>query len=92
MGAQWHLGKSIYLDWWIIGPNYGGGKGDLNFNAALSAAEQADLRDQIEELKADEPFDKIIDSYTVNSTVAFIKAKGPWAGIRGFGINLGFTF
>ena len=91
-GAQWKLGKSLYLDWWIIGPNYGSGKGDLNFNSSLSLIEQADLRDQIEELREDAPFDKIIDSYTVNGNGAFMKLKGPWAGLRGLGFNLGIRF
>lgn len=91
-GAQWKLGKSVYLDWWIFGPNYGGSKGDLNLNTTLSASEQTDLKNEIEELKADGPFDKIIESYTVSGNGAFIKVKGPWAGLRGMGFNLGFRF
>ncbi|MBC7890020.1 MAG: DUF3575 domain-containing protein [Ferruginibacter sp.] len=91
-GAQFKLGKSVYLDWWILGPNYGGAKGDLILTTPLSASEQAELADQIEELKADAPFNKIIDSYTVGSTGALIKARGPWAGLRGLGFNLGIRF
>jgi len=92
LGAQWKLGKSVYLDWWIIGPNYGSAKGDLTLTTALSSTEQADLRDQIEELIADAPFDKLVDSYSVNNSGAIINAKGPWGGLRGFGFNLGFRF
>jgi hypothetical protein len=92
LGAQWRLGKSVYLDWWIIGPNYGSSKGDLILSTSLSTDEQTELRSQIEDLKTNKPFDKIIDSYTVNSTGATIKAKGPWGGLRGLGFNLGFRF
>jgi len=92
LGAQWKLGKNIYLDWWIIGPNYGNAKGDLILTTALNSTEQADLRNQIEDLIADAPFDKLVDSYSVNSNGAIIKAKGPWGGLRGLGFNLGFSF
>jgi hypothetical protein len=92
LGAQWKLGKSVYLDWWIIGPNYGSAKGDLNLATALSATEQTDLRNQIEDLIADAPFDQLVESYSVNGGGATIRAKGPWAGLRGLGFNLGFRF
>jgi hypothetical protein len=61
-------------------------------STSLSTDEQTELRSQIEDLKTNKPFDKIIDSYTVNSTGATIKAKGPWGGLRGLGFNLGFRF
>ncbi len=92
LGAQWKLGKSVYLDWWIIGPNYGNAKGDLILTTALNSVEQADLRSQIEELIADAPFDKLVESYSVNGSGATIRAKGPWGGLRGLGFNLGFRF
>lgn len=91
-GAQWNLSKSVYLDWWIIGPAYGSGKGNLDLNTSLTVIEQADLRDEIENLKADAPFDKIIDSYTVDGNGAKIQVNGPWAGLRGLGINIGIRF
>ena len=92
LGAQWKLGKSIYLDWWILGPNYGGARGDLNFNSPLSVIEQDELRTEIDDLKSNESFDTVIDSYSVNDTGAFIHVKGPWAGLRGLGLNLGIQF
>ena len=67
LGAQWKLGKSIYLDWWIIGPNYGSAKGDLILTTSLSSIEQSDLRNQIEDLIANAPFDKLVKSYAQNS-------------------------
>lgn len=92
LGAQWKLGKSLYLDWWIIGPNYGNAKGDLILTTSLNSTEQADLRSEIENLIADAPFDKLVESYSVNSNGAIINAKGPWGGLRGLGFNLGFRF
>lgn len=92
LGAQFKLGKSVYLDWWILGPNYGSAKGDLTLNQALSAEEQAGLTEQIEDLQSEPPFDKLIESYSVNGSGAIINAKGPWGGLRGLGFNLGISF
>lgn len=92
LGAQWSLGKSIYLDWWILGPNYGGARGDLNFNSILSVTEQDELRTEIADLKANGSFTDVIESYSVNDKGAFINVKGPWAGLRGLGLNLGIQF
>ncbi len=91
LGAQWQLSKTVYLDWWILGPNYGSASGDLILNTALSPSEQQDLRDEIENLKNDVPL-KTIKSYEVNASGAKIVAKGPWGGLRGLGINIGFRF
>lgn len=91
LGAQWKLGKNVFLDWWILGPNYGSAKGNLVLTTPLSPSEQSDLRDQLETLKGDIPLN-VIKSYEVNSNGATIVAKGPWAGLRGLGFNLGYRF
>jgi Protein of unknown function (DUF3575) len=91
LGAQFKLGKNMILDWWILGPNYGSATGTLNFSAALTDEEQTDLNTQLEKLKNDAPL-HTIKSYTVSSTGASVKAKGPWGGIRGLGFSLGFRF
>jgi Protein of unknown function (DUF3575) len=91
LGAQWKLGKSVYLDWWILGPNYGTGSGDLVLATSLTSTEQDELKQELEDLKNDAPLD-IIKSYEVNANGANIVVKGPWAGLRGMGINLGFRF
>lgn len=91
IGANIKLGKSVYLDWWILGPNYGAGSGDLKLITPLTAEDQADLADEIERLKEDLPL-KVIESYTIDANGATILAKGPWAGLRGLGFNLGFRF
>ena len=86
------LAKSVTLDWWIAVPNYGHANSDLNLSTFLPPIEQAELRNQIEDLKNGAPFDKLIDSYSVSSTGATTKAKGPWAGLRGLSINIGIHF
>lgn len=89
LGAQWGLGKHMCLDWWILGPHYGSGRG--NFSGAstktLSADEQDDLRDELEDL--DIPLTN--KTVQVNANGASLKLDGPWGGIRA-GISLGVRF
>lgn len=88
-GAQWLLGKNMCLDWWILGPHYGAGKGDLSGLAKqpLTPDEQTQLRNELEDL--DIPLtDKTV---TVNASGAAIQLNGPWAGVRA-GISLGIRF
>lgn len=91
LGAQWNLGKGIYLDWWILGPNYGTAKGDLNFIGSLNTIEQLSLQQELETLKNSVPLN-VIKSYRVDGNGASIHAEGPWAGLRGLGINIGYRF
>jgi hypothetical protein len=89
LGAQWGIGKRLSLDWWILGPHYGSGSGEFSGTSSrtLTAQEQQDLRDQLNDL--DIPLtDKTV---TVNANSASLKLDGPWAGIRA-GILLGFKF
>ncbi len=87
IGAQFKLGNRIYLDWWILGPNYGSSKGSLSGQKNMDAQEQQDLRDELASL--DIPLTKF--TYNVNSTGATMDFKGPWAGLRS-GICIGFRF
>lgn len=87
-GAQWKLSKVLYLDWWIIGPQYGHANGDISGTKTLNQEEQQALRDELEDI--DIPLAKT--ETTVNSNGARLDIKGPWAGLRGMGINLGFRF
>ena len=92
-GSQFRLASRFYLDWWIIGPNIGNGKGNLDFNAdaPLNPNEQSALSDQIAKLKKDLPID-FISTYTVDASGAKIVLDGPWAGLRGLGFCLSFHF
>jgi len=89
IGAQWKLSKLVYLDWWIIGPNYGSAKGDLASQRNSNAIEQAVIKDQIDNLIEDLPLIKATS--TVDGNGANIHIKGPWAGARA-GLNVGFRF
>jgi hypothetical protein len=87
LGAQWKLPKSIYLDWWILGPNYGSSSGNIKGNKNLSSEEQVGIREGLTDL--DDLF--FVEGYEVNSSGAKVDIKGPWGGVRA-GIALGFRF
>ncbi len=87
LGAQWKLSKVLYLDWWILGPNYGRSNGDITGQGKLTASEQQSIRDELDDL--DIPLTDF--TYSVNDNGAAVKFKGPWAGMRS-GICLGFRF
>jgi len=89
IGAQWKLTKQLYLDWWIVGLNYGFSKGNLVGKRNLNAFEQQELRKEIDDFVNDIPLVKA--TYTVDSEGADIRFKGPWAGVRA-GVNVGFRF
>lgn len=79
-GAQWAIGKFVVLDWSIIGPHYGGGKGDFSgaSNRPLTATEQQELRRELENL--DIPLTN--KTVFVDASGASMKLDGPWGGIR----------
>ena len=87
-GAQWKLGKMVYLDWQILGPHFGKATGNLAGKKNLTAEEQADLQDMIDDLD-DIPFIKFTSN--INSSGAEVKVNGPWAGIRS-GLSIGIRF
>lgn len=87
LGAQWKLSKALYLDWWILGPNYGNSKGDIAGKKTLTASEQQALRDELSTL--DIPLTKF--TYTVDGNGATVNFKGPWAGVRS-GLCIGINF
>jgi hypothetical protein len=89
IGAQWQLSKLIYLDWWILGPNFGSSSGSLTGVRPLNTLEQSELRNQLSDLLDDVPL--VNPTYTVDNNGANIKVKGQWAGLRG-GLAVGFRF
>ncbi|HLW50159.1 MAG TPA: hypothetical protein VKZ78_04245 [Sphingobacteriaceae bacterium] len=88
-GAQWRLGKSVYLDWWFLGASYGSANGNLNAISSENLPQewQDALRERLENL--DVPLLKIDPS--VHSKGVDSKISGPWAGIRS-GLSLGIKF
>lgn len=89
IGAQWQLSKLVYLDWWILGPNFGSSSGKLKGVRPLNAFEQIELRNQLEDLLDDAPL--VNPTYSVDGNGATIDVKGQWAGLRG-GLAVGFRF
>jgi hypothetical protein len=89
LGAQWKLGKNFWLDWQILGPNYGSASGTITgkSNIALSANERTSLENALKDIAI--PF--IRKNVTVSPNEAILSLKGPWAGLR-TGISLGFDF
>lgn len=88
IGSQYKLSERLYLDWWIIGASIGGANGDLIAAIPLNTMEQQQLQNQVNDINV--PFTNT--EITVNSNGAVVKTKGTMAGVRGFGINLGFRF
>lgn len=89
LGAQWKLGKNFWLDWQILGPNYGSATGIIRgqSNLALSANEQTSLENALNDITI--PF--VRKNITVSPNEAVLSLQGPWAGLR-TGISLGFDF
>lgn len=89
LGAQWLLGKSIALDWWIFGPHYGAGSGTFTglSKEPLSQSEQDDIKETVDNI--DLPIIK--KTVTTSPVGAVLKVDGPWAGIRA-GLSIGVRF
>lgn len=93
LGAQWKLSNRLTLDWWIVGPNYGIGKGDFNFDGTLNDIEEISMDFELKKIEKSIPLIKIKDIVVRdNGTGASFKVDGPWAGIRAMGFNLGYRF
>jgi hypothetical protein len=87
LGAQWKLSKQFYFDWWILGPNFGASKGNIDGKKSLSPFEQQDLRNQLADL--DIPLTDY--TYAVDENGATMDFDGGWAGVRA-GLVIGYRF
>ena len=87
VGAQWKLGKSVYLDWWIIGGALGSSTGTVNAITALNQEEQDGFREELNTI--DSPF--LDYSVQVDANGAGLDFTGPFASLRG-GLSLGIKF
>lgn len=88
IGWQFQLATKIVMDIQLLGGHYGHSSGDLNFAATLSNEERDALQKSINEIDA-KPFDI---KGTASNSGAKITTDGPWAGIRGANIGIGFRF
>ncbi len=95
-GTQFSIGKSVTLDWKFFAPGYGSSNGTLTGKAKgpngedrkLTPNEQAEIREQLDEL-GEIPLVKIESD--VNADGVKAKIRGPWAGIR-TGLSIGYKF
>jgi hypothetical protein len=87
-GNQFHLGKRITLDLWLIGGHFGSSNGNLKFTASLTPQEQEDIKQTLS--NTDIPLFDI--QYDINSNGGTITSKGAWIGFRGLALNLGIRF
>lgn len=93
LGAQWKINDKFSFDWWIIGPNYGTSSGRFDYAGTLNDIEQISLQFELEKIKQTIPLIKIdIPKGSPNDNGATFNVKGPWAGIRAMGLNLGYRF
>lgn len=89
-GTQHRIFKVLVLDIWIIGGHYGSSKGDLSVVKSFATQQERDaLKAELDGIDAS-PFK--FKNAVVTATGASIQSDGPWAGIRGAGINIGFRF
>lgn len=87
-GAQWAVSKKIYIDWSILGPQYGSSSGTLTGKRTLNSDEQNAVRQELDNM-GDLPL--ITTTYQVDNTGVVADLKGPWAGVRSnFGIGIRF--
>lgn len=95
MGFNFKLSRQVHLDWRLIGPGYGSGKGKVSGKMALNTEEQQALREGMEDLKVDMsdlPLGGIKMEYNIHDNGADINIKrSPWAGIR-TGLSIGYRF
>ena len=91
IGAQWHLGKVVTLDWWILGAHYGKSKGTLTGvpSTPLTSQEQTNIKNEIEAIGEGIPLTKITADVSANNVKAII--DGPWGGVRA-GLTIGIKF
>lgn len=91
LGAQWHLGKMVVLDWWIAGPHMGTANALLSgvTSFTLTADDQAEIRRILEDNGA---FDQKYVKVDVHAKGANMTASNvPWAGFK-TGLCLGIRF
>ncbi|MFY7900687.1 MAG: DUF3575 domain-containing protein [Chitinophagaceae bacterium] len=90
IGLQRQIFKKVNLDIWIIGGHFGHSSGDLVANyTTLTEPERAALESELDGIDV-APF--VFRTGKVSTTKADIVSDGPWAGLRGAGISIGFRF
>ena len=95
LGCQWHISKTVLLDWWMIGPAFGSANFSANANGELSQVSQQD-RDKLE-ADLNNAFNSVGNSFNVSSHTTVsdkgvkITGDAPFGGVR-TGLCLGISF
>ncbi len=90
LGTQHRLSKRIVLDIWLIGAHFGGSTGNLVTNLAtpLTTQEQQALQLSLGNID--------VSPYNLTGTVTSANSanlqSSTWFGLRGLGINIGYSF
>lgn len=87
LGVQFKLNENCYIDWQIIGGNFGSGKLDVSVFQNLTTEEQEKIKEFA--LNIQEELSDI--NYDINEKGAKIWGAIPWVGLR-TGLSLGYTF
>jgi hypothetical protein len=94
LGAQFRLGQRFTFDWYIVGGHYG--------KMTVHGESVQDLEGYDDQFMADLRY-KIVETFKINEQYLAVEVdkKGvridnvrnlPFAGLRGFGFNLGYNF
>ena len=94
LGGQFNLFKNMVVDIYIIGAHYGKMSGNIDGVSDLStmtAEEKADMESDINDIAPKFNDKKILEAKVDNNGVKG-KLDGPFAGIRGLGLSIGWAF
>lgn len=90
LGAQWHVGSSFLIDWWIMGPAYGSINVNLKATGDFSDLSNDDKNNLEESLNSIGYNGHKVESEITNDHVS-AKVKLPMVGLR-TGLCIGYTF
>lgn len=94
LGGQFNLFKNMVVDLYIVGAHYGKLSGDIDGVSDLStmtAEEKTDMENDINDIAPKFNDKKILEAKVDNNGVKG-KLDGPFAGIRGLGLSIGWAF
>jgi hypothetical protein len=94
IGSHYNLGKSISLDWFILGFQFMTSSGSFKGTTTetLSATDQVDIMSSLHQIKEDSKWGIKQFDYQVGNNSVSVDAKYSSLGFRGFGLNLGYRF
>lgn len=94
IGSHFNLGKSVSLDWFILGLQFMSSKASFKATSSesLSPSEQSDLRAELDKIRTDADFLIKTFDYQVGANNFSVDGTFIAVGLRGLGLNLGIRF